>query len=359
MNTMRALQVDRIRKPMVLRDIPVPEIGEDDALVRVSSSGICRTDWHLWNGDWTWLGIELQLPIVLGHEIGGIVERIGSGVNDLSVGTRVCVPFNMACGHCPYCLKGLQNDCDNYMWPMLTPGSGGFAQFVRVPNARLNCVPLPGNVTDKDASALGCRYMTAYRAVRTRADVRGGETVVVTGVGGVGRSCVEIAAALGGQVIAVDRRPAALEAAKKLGAGEVVNSDGLTPEQVGERVKAITGGKGADVGIDAIGGSEPTLATLASLAKGGRLVLAGLTSQQDKGEVKLPVDQIVAKELSVIGTLGNPQSEYPGLLQLVESGVLRPSRHFDGEVGLKDVQGVFGRMENFETNGFVLVTDFN
>ena len=162
MTTMRAVQIDEVRKPMTVRDIPIPEVGANDALVRLTASGICRTDWHLWNGDWTWLGVKLQLPLVLGHEIGGVVESVGSSVEGLAVGTRVCVPFNMACGHCPYCLKGLQNDCDNYMWPMLTEGSGGFAQYARVPNAWLNCVPLPPNVTDVDAAALGCRYTTAY-----------------------------------------------------------------------------------------------------------------------------------------------------------------------------------------------------
>ena len=359
MKTMHAVQMDQVLKPLVLRDMPVPEIGDDDALVRVTASGICRTDWHLWNGDWGWIGVKLQLPLVLGHEIGGVVERIGSGVQGLEVGTRVCVPFNMACGHCPYCVKGLQNDCDNYMWPMLTPGSGGFAQYVRVPNAQLNCVALPGNVTEKDAAALGCRYMTAYRAVRTRADLRAGETVVVTGIGGVGRSAVEIAVALGGLVIAIDTKPSALEAAKKLGAVEVINSEGLSPKQIGERVKALTGSNGVDVGIDAIGGSNSTLSTLEALAKYGRLVVAGLTSQEDKGEVTFPIDEIVAKELSVIGTLGNPQSEYPDLLRLVDSGKLAPSRHIESEVGLGDIQAVFNRMPTFQTNGFVVVTQFD
>ncbi|AXC15780.1 Alcohol dehydrogenase [Acidisarcina polymorpha] len=356
---MKAVQMDEVLKPMAVRDVSIPEIGDEDALVRVTASGICRTDWHLWNGDWGWIGVKLSLPLVLGHEIGGVVERVGSRVDGLTVGTRVCVPFNMACGHCPYCVRGLQNDCDNYMWPMLTQGSGGFAQYVRVPKAQLNCVTLPANVTEKDAAALGCRYMTAYRAVRTRADLHAGETVAVTGVGGVGRSAVEIAVALGGQVIAIDTKDSALEAAKKLGAVEVINSEGLTPKQVGERVKALTGGTGVDVGIDAIGGSNATLSTLQSIAKYGRLVVAGLTSQEDKGEVTIPIDQIVAQELSVIGTLGNPQSDYPDLLRLVNSGKLAPSRHIESEVRLEDVQAVFDRMPKFQTNGFVVITQLN
>ncbi len=359
MKRMRAVQVDTVRKPMNIREIPIPEIGDNDALLRVTASGICRTDWHLWNGDWTWIDVTLDLPLVLGHEICGVVDKVGPSVEGLSVGTRVCVPFNMACGHCPYCLRGLQNVCDNYEWPMLTQGSGGFAQYVRVPNARLNCVPLPPEVSDIDASALGCRYMTAYRAVATRADVRAGETVVVAGIGGVGRSCVELAAALGAQVIAVDTKVEALEAAKKIGASEVLLSDGLTPKQIGERVKALTGGVGVDVGFDAVGGHDATLLTLASLAKGGRMVQVGLTTQDDQGEIKVPIDLIVAKELSIIGSLGNPHADYPDLLRLISSGRVNPSRHLEAEVKLEDVQKVFDRMPKFSTNGFSVITHFD
>ena len=107
---------------------------------------------------------------------------------------------------------------------------------------------------------------------------------------------------------------------------EAINSKGLIVKQVGERVKAVTGGNGVDIGIDGIGGSEATLPLLETIAKGGRLVLIGLTSQEEKGEIKFPVDELVAKEISVIGSLGNPQADYPDLLRLVENGTLSPIR---------------------------------
>lgn len=128
---------------------------------------------------------------------------------------------------------------------------------------------------------------------------------------------------------------------------------------VGERVKAISGGKGVDVGIDAVGGSSATLAALESLAKGGRLIVAGLTSQEDQGQLTIPIDRLVLSELSMVGTLGNPHCEYPDLLSLVQSGKLSPSRHIDEEVALDDVQAVFDRMQRFQTNGFVIITKFN
>ena len=359
MATMRAVQVEQLRKPMELKDVPIPDVGDDDVLVRVTASGICRTDWHVWNGDWTWAGLQLPLPVTLGHEIGGIVERVGSNVRGLKVGMRVCVPFNFADGDCPYCRKGLQNLCENASWNFTTPGSGGFAQFARVPNANLNCMPLPENVTAKDGAALGCRYMTAYRAVSARAQVQAGETVVVVGIGGVGQSAVQIAAAMGAVVVAVDTKASALESARKQGASHVINSHGLSSKEVSEAVKKLTGSKGADVAIDGVGGTNSTLTALNSLAKGGRLCVAGLTTQDDKGEITIPIDQLVLSEWSVVGSLGNPHGAYPDLLKLVDSGRLRPSEIISEEVGLKDVQSVFDRLPSFDTDGFVIVTDFS
>ena len=356
---MRAVQADAIRRPMVLRDIAIPEIGEQDALVRVVASGICRTDWHVWNGDWTWAGLDLPLPITLGHEIGGVVERVGSQVSNLKPGMRVCVPFNFADGTCPYCKRGKQNLCENAAWNFTTPGSGGFAEFARVPNAQLNCIPLPGNVTERDGAALGCRYMTAYRAVRTQANVRPGETVLVIGAGGVGRSAVQIATAMGGLVIAVDSKPSARDAAKKLGAIAVIDSTGLNPADIASRIKDANGGLGVEVGIDAMGGQITTPAALNALAKGGRLVVAGLTTQDDKGQISIPIDQLVLNEWSVTGTLGNPHGDYGDLLQLVNSGRLQPSKLIGEEVALQDVQSVFDRLPAFETEGFTVITKFN
>ena len=359
MANMRAMQVDAIRRPMELREIPIPDIGDDDVLVRVVASGICRPDRHVWNGAWTWAGLKRPLPITLGHEIGGVVERVGAGVSNLKPGMKVCVPFNFADGDCEYCRKGLQNLCENAAWNFTSPGSGGFAQYARVPNARLNCIPLPANMTEKDGAALGCRYMTAYRAVRSQAQVRAGETVVVVGIGGVGRSTVQIAAAMGGLVIAIDTKPSALDAGRRLGALETINSDGVSPEDVGAQIKKLTGGKGADVAIDAMGGSNATLTALRSLAKGGRLCVAGLTTQDDKGQVSIPIDQLVLNEWSVTGSLGNPHSAYPELLHLVDSGRLAPSEIISEEVALGDVQAVFDRLPAFETEGFVMITDLN
>lgn len=275
----------------------------------------------------------------------------------LKVGDRVTVPFNFACGHCPHCKSAQQNLCDEATWPFLEEGSGGWAEYVRVPNAGLNCVPLPSNVTELDAAALGCRYMTAYRAVASIADVRGGETVAVVGLGGVGLAAVEIANALGAQVIGIDRRPEQLKAAKALGAVATINNQGLTPQQTAEKVKAESGG-GVKVAIDAVGTNPVTLTALESLAKGGRLATVGLTSEEDHGELTIPIDRMVFNEWSIAGSLGNPQPGYVSLLNMIQAGRLSPRQHVSEEVALEDVQSVLARMPTFETHGYVVITKF-
>ncbi len=357
--TMRAAQVDGIRGSVIVADVQIPEIEADDALVRVVASGICRSDWHLWNGDWDWLGLRLQPGAVLGHEIGGIVEAVGPNVRSVRPGQRVTIPFNLACGHCHHCSRGEQNICDNAAYPHFIPGSGGWAQYVRVPNANLNCVALPDGVDELTAAALGCRYMTAWRAIQSRGALRGGETIAVFGCGGVGLAAIEIAIALGGRVIAVDIDEAKLVRAKQIGASGVVNVRGMTPEKSGEAVRLKTErDAGVDLAVDALGSLATVHGALHALRKGGRLAQVGLTSQEDRGMVAIPLDMVVFKELDIRGSSGNPQSQYGELLGLVASGKLNPTALVARTVALNEVGSVLHDMDSFKTNGYVIITDF-
>lgn len=355
---MNAAVLNGVRSVATVQQRDIPNIGPDDALIRVVASGICRSDWHLWNGDWGW--IDQKLFDVLGHEIGGVVEAVGENVRRIKVGQKVTIPFNLACGHCPYCKKGRHNICDNQKVPHSLDGSGGWAEYMRAPDADLNCIPLPDGVDELAAAALGCRYMTAWRAVRDRAQIQGGETLAVFGCGGVGQAAVEIGATLGARVIAVDVDDKKLEKMKKLGADATVNAKGMAPEEAAAAVKALTdGGIGADAAVDALGIRTTMLGALNSLCKGGRLAQVGLTSQDEKGQVALPTDLIVAFEWEIRGSLGNPQSGYHDLLSMVARGKLNPTRLVSEEVGLSDVARVLDDMDNFRTDGYVVITRFN
>jgi D-arabinose 1-dehydrogenase-like Zn-dependent alcohol dehydrogenase len=358
--TMKAARIQGVRGEVLVQEMQVPDIGPDDALIRVVASGICRTDWHLWNGDWGWLDINLEPGAVLGHEIGGVIETLGSNVKGLRPGQRITVPFNLACGCCHHCSRGEQNLCDNGSVPFLIPGSGGWAQYMRAPNAALNCIPLPDGVDELTAAALGCRYMTAWRAVRTRGGIRGGESLAVFGCGGVGLAAVEIAQTLGARVIAVDVDDQKLAKALKIGASRTLNIKGMSAQEAGQAVRNLTSGHtGVDMAVDALGLAITVNSALHSLRKGGRLSQVGLTSQEDKGNVSIPMDMIVLNELEVRGSLGNPQSQYADLLDLVCTGRLKPTQLVSREVSLGDVASVLHDMDVFRTDGYVIITDFS
>jgi len=354
--TMCAAQISGPRSPVIVARMPVPEIDEEDALVRIEKSGICRSDWHLWNGDWSWFGVDLPERHVLGHEIGGIVEAVGRRCAAVKVGQRVTVPFHLSCGHCASCRHGRQNLCEDGANSNLYAGTGGWAEYMRVPNADLNCIGVPDNVDLLTAAALGCRYMTAWHGVHDQVAVKGGESATIIGCGGVGLAAVEIASCLGAEVIAVDIDESKLEWARRVGARATINSVGLNPEEVAAEVAKLTPlGRGSDVSVDALGLEQTATAAVLSLNRGGRHAQIGLTSQAEKGYARLPLDVIVIKELQIRGSVGNPQWAYEGLLRMVSQGRLHPENLVSRKVALSEVESILHQMDDFKTSGYVVI----
>ena len=350
---MKAARLVEIAQPLVIEDVPTPDPGPREAVVRVEYEGICRTDWHTWMGDWSWVGLAPPLPITMGHEFSGAIEAVGDEVTRVNVGDRVAVPFHEACGVCPYCRSGRTNLCDALEFLGMTH-DGGYAEYARVVNADLNCVPLPEQVTFEAASALGCRFMTAWHALQHQAGLRAGEWLAVHGVGGIGLSGVQIAAALGAGVVAVDIDDRKLEAARAQGAAVTINA---RHESVPEAVKDATGG-GAHVALGGLGAAELVRSALMGLRKGGRLVQVGLTSQAEQGIVGIPLDVLIEAELTIIGSVGNPHIHLPALLALVGDQRLDPAGLVTERVPLDGAQAVLERMTDFDTVGFALIDRF-
>jgi D-arabinose 1-dehydrogenase-like Zn-dependent alcohol dehydrogenase len=232
--------------------------------------------------------------------------------------------------------------------------AGGYAEYTEIRNADFNCIQLPDNVDALSAAAIGCRYMTAFHAVTRQGRMEPGDWVVVYGAVGVGLSAVQNASALGGLVIAVDLADDKLEKAAAEGATHTINAKS---QDAPAMVQELTGG-GAQVAIGGLGSQVVVDSALMSLRKGGRLAQVGLTSQAEQGRVSIPLDYMIEAEIVLAGSVGNPHSDYPRLLNLVSNGVLQPARIVGQQLGLRDVQGVLVSMDTFETVGFSVITEF-
>src|SRR3954468_19246793 len=239
----RALVFEAFGGPLTVRDVPAPDPAPGGVVVRVEATGVCRSDWHAWQGH----DPDVVVPHVPGHELAGTVAAVGAEVRRWSVGDRVTVPFVNACGRCAQCAAGEHQVCARQTQPGFTHW-GSLAEYVALGAADVNLVAVPDGLDLATAAALGCRYATAFRAVVQVGRVQAGEWVAVHGCGGVGLSAVQIAAAAGARVIAVDVSPAALELAAALGAESTVDGGTDVPAAITE----LTGG-GAHVSLDALG----------------------------------------------------------------------------------------------------------
>jgi D-arabinose 1-dehydrogenase-like Zn-dependent alcohol dehydrogenase len=344
---MKALVMEEVGKPMTVKNWPEPKCPSDGAVVRVEASGICRSDWHVWQGDWSWVGFQMPTPMILGHEFAGVVEEVGKDVKTLKPGTRVVVPLSQGCGVCEDCRTGHSNQC-------FGAGAGGYARYGLLSHADFNSVPLPDKVDFVEASSMGCRYVTAFHGILDQGRVKADESVVVYGCGGVGLSAVQIASSIGARVIAVDLDDRKLDLAKKVGAADVVNGKKTDPVKA---VMDLTHG-GANVSIDALGIATTCRNAVMSLGKRGRHVQIGLTTQKEKGEVALPIDQIVFKEIQFTGSLALQSFRYPAMLSMVERGRLEPKKLITETIPLEKAFGVIEQMSNFENVGISVINQF-
>ncbi len=307
-------------------EVPEPElINPRDAIVRVSSTAICGSDLHLFNG----VVPTMESGDVLGHEFMGEVVAVGSGCRTLSAGDRVVVPFAIACGDCFYCRERLTSLCDNsnpnasmaealygfsaaglFGYSHLYGGyAGGQAQYVRVPFADVGAFKVPASLRDEQVLFLSDVLPTAYMAAEN-CGIRPGDVVAVWGAGPVGLLAIECAYRLGAdRVIAIDRWPARLRLAESHGKAETLDYEEL-PDVV-EELKQRTGGRGPDACIDAVG-TEAHGTTLDALYDRARLAVRLGT---DRSHVLRQAIQACRKG----GTVSIP-GVYGGLLDKVPIG---------------------------------------
>jgi D-arabinose 1-dehydrogenase-like Zn-dependent alcohol dehydrogenase len=337
----RAVLISAFGAAPELTTVADPEPRPDGVLVKVEATGLCRSDWHGWQGH----DRDIVLPHVPGHELAGTVAALGSEVTGWRPGDRVTVPFICACGSCAQCRSGRQQTCTRQLQPGFTLW-GSFAEYVAIPFAEGNLIRLPDAVGFPAAAALGCRFATAFRAVTAIGRVQPGEWVAVFGCGGVGLSAVMIAAAAGARVIAVDRQPAALALAGRHGAAQLLPAG---PGVVGRLVE-LTGG-GPEVTVDAIGAESVVQACLDALRPGGRHLQVGILPQP----IRVDLSLLPYRELSWLGSHGMAAHDYPRLLALVESGTLRPDQLITGTISLAGVGQALAEMTDSVTAGITMI----
>jgi threonine dehydrogenase-like Zn-dependent dehydrogenase len=253
-------------------DVPDPQVEDPgDAIVRVTRSAICGSDLHFFHGK-----APLDPGDVIGHEAVGVVERVGAGVRDFVVGDRVVVAFDIACGACWFCRRGETQLCEDFR----NLGAGAFggglagaqAERVRVPVADVNLLGVPDEVDDERALFVGDILTTAVYAAAI-AEISAEDTVAIVGVGPVGYLCVQAAIARGArQVLALDREPARLALAATAGAVPV----DVSARHPSTAVAEATGGRGADVVLEAVGDPRAFETAIDVVRRGGRVVVVGM-----------------------------------------------------------------------------------
>lgn len=347
---MKCVQVLEFAQPPRIAEVPEPVAPEGGVVVEVRAAGLCRSDWHAWQGH----DADIRsLPHIPGHEFAGVVVETGPGVRRWRVGDRVTAPFACGCGSCAECRSGNSQVCATQYQPGFS-GPGVFAERVALPGADHNLVALPEGVGFAEAASLGCRFATAFRALAhaDQAALGPGETLAVFGCGGVGLSAVMIGAALGAEVIAIDLRPEALRRARELGATHALQGDAL------EGIAGLTGGRGVNVTLDAIGTTETCVSAIRSLAPRGRHVQVGLMFGNDAAPA-LPMPAIIARELRVIGSHGMAASRYPEMLEMMASGRLSPGRLVSRSITLPEVPEALAAMGSHRGEpGITLVDRF-
>ena len=335
--------MDEIAGPLSVRDVAAPAAPVGGVVVAVKATGLCRSDWHAWVGH-----DDIALPHVPGHELAGVVDAVGAGVERWRVGDRVTVPFVCGCGRCTWCRRGDAQVCPDQQQPGFTHW-GSFAERVALHAADTNLVAIPDDVSFEAAAALGRRFATAFRALTARARLSAGEWVTIVGAGGVGLSAVMIAKALGARVVAVDRSERARQTAVRLGADHVVPAG----DDVPARIRSLTDG-GSHVSMDAVGSEQTCADAVLSLRRCGRHVQVGLLPSPT-GLSPMPMARAIAWELDVLGSHGMAAVDYPAMLSLIERGDLRPQDLVEAVVSLDDAAALLPVLDRSSPAGMTLI----
>lgn len=372
-NSMRAAVLWEPGKAMTIEDMQMPRPQAGEVLVKTKACGVCHSDLHVINNDQPY-----PLPVVLGHEISGEVVEHGphtdrATIDRLPIGARVVGAFIMPCGGCFFCVKGQEEICETFFKfnrgigglydgttrlyqrsngkPICMYSMGGLAEYCVVPSNGV--AVLSSSLPYAESAILGCAVFTAYGAMKNGADMRAGETVAIIGTGGVGSNCLQVAKAFGGrQIIAVDVTDEKLKNAMKMGATHTVNG---AKENVAEKIKEITGGRGVDIAVEALGNPATFMQAVQSIRDGGRAVMVGLAPFGVTANVD--ISKLVRREVRIIGSYGGrARPDLPTIISLAEMGLLNIKSAVSQSWLLDEADAAYAALNRGEITGKAIVT---
>lgn len=338
--TMRAAVVRAIGKPVTFETLPVPKPGRGDILIKVVACGVCHSDLHAMDGDWTPLP---ALPLIPGHEVAGIVAALGPDVTGISIGQRVGVPWlYSSCGTCEFCLSGMETICKQaeatgYSKP------GGYAEYMVAPAAY--CGKLPDDCDMAEMAPILCAGVTTYRGLK-RTGVRPGQWMTVIGIGGLGHIAVQYARAMGMRVAAIDVADNKLALAKELGAEVVIDGRGQSPA---EAAQSVFGGAHGAV-VTAVATSAFELAVKV-LRPGGTVAFIGLPGG-DKDTIRTSISGLVNGELSITGSNVGTRADLNEAVAFAARGLVTARIE---KQPLEAVNEIFDRMRKGQIVGRVVL----
>lgn len=317
-----------------IEEVPEPQSGPGQIRVAVQAAGVCGTDLHAAHGR---LPVPVS-PVIMGHEGAGIVDALGEGVTNFSVGDRVLLLPSETCGTCPACERGHLGLCPRaQIFGMARDGT--FAEKIVAP---ASCVmPLPDAVPFEHGAILADAVATAYHAVSTRAGIEGGERVAVIGCGGVGYHAILLARLLGAkQIVAIDESEGALRRARAAGADVMLDA---RADDVRKAIRRAAGGDGPDIVIEYVGKKVTVELAMASVARGGRVIVGGVGMESPELG---PLVSFVGREIGVLGSMGYTRSELEHVVDLAESGRLDLSGSITGRYPLERAEEALDDLAN-------------
>jgi len=336
-NAMKAAVLHAFKTPLSLEEVARPEAGADDVLIEVEVCGVCHSDLHVADGDWTQLAGIVKKPLILGHEIVGRVVKRGAAVQSVAVGERVGVPWvQWTCGQCEFCLEGNENVCPKQRITGVMV-DGGYAEYAKAPASHV--VKIPDTLSSEQAAPLLCAGVTVHRALK-QAKIRAGQRLAVFGVGGLGHIAVQIGRAAGAEVTAIDISEEKLALAKSLGATRTLNA------ATSKVVKEIRSSGGVHVALVTSASKSAYDMAFPCVRPTGTLLAVGLPA----GDISFPAILMAAGEIQIKASSVGTREDLREVLEMGAAGKvhcqvsMRP---------LAEIQEVLGQLSRGEISGRV------